>query len=93
MLAGTAKPLAGESVASQGTGLLDLGAASAGETAALPTTLSFGRATQKDGWHATRRLVLRNLSSRRIRIELATDSVDLTKFFGAALIGHFVALP
>ena len=27
------------------------------------------------------------------RIELATDSVDLTKFFGAALIGHFVALP
>jgi hypothetical protein len=76
LLAGTAKPLAGESVASQGTGLLDLGAASAGETAALPTTLSFGRATRKDGWHATRRLVLRNLSSRRIRIELATDPRD-----------------
>jgi minor extracellular serine protease Vpr len=76
LLAGTAKALPRESVAAQGTGLLDLGAASAGETAALPTTLSFGRATHKDGWHATRRLVLRNLSSRRIRIELATDPRD-----------------
>jgi subtilisin family serine protease len=76
LLAGSARALPRESVAAQGTGLLDLGAASAGETAALPTTLSFGRATRGEGWHATRRLVLRNLSSRRLRIELATDPRD-----------------
>jgi subtilisin family serine protease len=76
LLAGTARALPGESAAAQGTGLLDLGAASAGETAALPTTLSFGRATRAEGWHATRRFVLRNLSSRRLRIELATDPRD-----------------
>ena len=72
----SARALPGESVTGQGTGLLDLGAASAGETAALPTTLSFGRAKHREGWHATRRLVLRNLSSRRLRIELASDSRD-----------------
>jgi subtilisin family serine protease len=76
LLAGSARLLAHESVAAQGAGLLDLGSASAGETAALPTTLSFGRATRREGWHATRRLVLRNLSSRRLRIELATDRRD-----------------
>jgi subtilisin family serine protease len=76
LLAGTARALPRESVAAQGTGLLDLGAASAGEIAALPTTLSFGRASHAEGWHETRRLVLRNLSSRRVRIELATDPRD-----------------
>ena len=76
LLAGSARALPRESVAAQGVGLIDLGAASAGETAALPTTLSFGRATRAEGWHATRRLVLRNLSSRRLRIELATDPRD-----------------
>jgi hypothetical protein len=76
LLAGSARALPRESVAAQGAGLLDLGAASANETAALPTTLSFGRADGKEGWHVTRRLVLRNLSSRRLRIEMATDQRD-----------------
>ena len=76
LLAGSARALPRESVAAQGTGLLDLGAASANETAALPTTLSFGRATRAEGWHVTRKLVLRNLSSRRLRIEIATDQRD-----------------
>jgi subtilisin family serine protease len=76
LLAGSARLLPRESVAAQGAGLLDLGAASAGEIAALPSTLSFGRAKPREGWHATRRLVLRNLSSRRLRVELATDPRD-----------------
>jgi minor extracellular serine protease Vpr len=76
LLAGSARLMPRESVAAQGAGLLDLGAASAGETAVLPTTLSFGRAKPREGWHATRRLVLRNLSSRRLRVELATDPRD-----------------
>ena len=76
LLAGSARALPRESVAAQGAGLLDVGAASADESAALPTTLSFGRASRAEGWHVTRKLVLRNLSSRRLRIELATDQRD-----------------
>ena len=49
LLAGTARPLPREAVAAQGTGLLDIGATSAGEVAALPTTLSFGRAPDRRG--------------------------------------------
>jgi hypothetical protein len=75
LLAGSARPLPAESVAAQGAGLLDLGAARAGEAAALPTTMSFGRATGA-GWHATRRLVLRNLSSRPLRLRVGPDARD-----------------
>jgi len=76
LLAGSARLLPRESVAAQGTGLLDIGATSAGEVAALPTTLSFGRAPDRRGWHATRRIVVRNLSSRRLTVELASDRRD-----------------
>ena len=76
LLAGSARQLPRESVAAQGAGLLDLGATAAGEVAALPTTLSFGRATRGSGWHATRRLVVRNLSSRRLTVEFAADRRD-----------------
>jgi minor extracellular serine protease Vpr len=76
LLAGSARFLRRESVAAQGAGLLDVGATSAGEVAALPTTLSFGRATRGAGWHATRRLVVRNLSSRRLTVEFAADRRD-----------------
>jgi len=76
LLAGAARFLRRESVAAQGAGLLDVGATAAGEVAALPTTLSFGRATRGAGWHATRRLVVRNLSSRRLTVEFAADRRD-----------------
>ena len=75
LLAGSARPILGESVAAQGAGLLDLGAARAGEAAALPTTMSFGRATGA-GWHATRKLLLRNLSSRPLRLRISADERD-----------------
>jgi len=32
-------------------------------------------------------------AGQKPRIEAQADSVDLTSFFGAALVGHFVALP
>ena len=76
LLAGSARELPRESVAAQGAGLLDVGATAAGEVAALPTTLSFGRATHSSGWHATRRLVIRNLSSRRLTVEFGADRRD-----------------
>ena len=75
LLAGTARPLPGTSVAAQGAGLLDLGSAFPAETAALPTTLSFGRATG-EGWHATRKLIVRNLSTRSLRIKITEDARD-----------------
>jgi Subtilase family len=75
LLAGSARPLPGESVVAQGAGLLDLGGAGAGEVVALPTTMSFGRATG-NGWHATRKLVLRNHSSRPLRLRISTDERD-----------------
>jgi subtilisin family serine protease len=75
LLAGSARPLPRESVAAQGAGLLDVGAARAEEAAALPTTMSFGRATGA-GWHATRKLLLRNLSSRPLRLRVFADERD-----------------
>src|SRR6266545_8091278 len=52
LLVGAAEPLPRESVAAQGAGQLDLGAAYPTEVAALPTTLNFGRVTGA-GWRAT----------------------------------------
>jgi minor extracellular serine protease Vpr len=76
LLAGTAQPLPRDSVAAQGAGELDLGTAYPAEAAALPTTLSFGRA-RAAGWHATRRLVVRNLSTRALRIRVVADARDV----------------
>jgi minor extracellular serine protease Vpr len=76
LLAGTARPLARDSVAAQGVGQLDLGAARSAETAVLPTTLSFGRGSGKEGWHTTRRLIVRNLSSRTLRVQVVADERD-----------------
>ena len=69
LLTGTARSLRGTSVTAQGAGLLDLGAASAGELASDPVTLAFGRA-QGDGWHASQQLLLRNVSSRRLLVRV-----------------------
>ena len=69
LLTGTARSLRETSVTAQGAGLLDLGAASAGELAADPVSLAFGRA-EADGWHATQELTLRNVSSRRLLVRV-----------------------
>jgi hypothetical protein len=51
-------------------GSFDLGAASAAEVVAEPASISFGGAT-RSGWSARRRLVVRNLSSRRLRVNVS----------------------
>jgi subtilisin family serine protease len=53
-----------------GAGLLRLGASAVGEVAAQPTTLGFG-IWAGPRWHATRTLVLRNVSTRRLRLSLS----------------------
>src|SRR5207248_10620864 len=70
LLVGTARPLAGDSVAAQGGGLVDVGLAAAAEVAASPTTLSLGRAGGP-GWRATQTITLRNVSTRTLRLRLS----------------------
>ena len=69
LLTGTARNLADTSVTAEGGGLVDLGAASAGELAAEPVTLAFGRA-RGDGWQATQQVTLRNVSTRRLVVRV-----------------------
>jgi hypothetical protein len=59
-LVGTAEP----------GGLFDLGAAAASEVVAEPASLSLGRADRR-GWSSTRPFVVRNLSSRRLRVNIS----------------------
>jgi subtilisin family serine protease len=82
LLAGSAQPLAGTSVTEQGGGLVDVGAAATGELSAEPDSLAFGRA-QGDGWHSTQRLILRNISSRKFRVKIASvgsGGLEITPF-------------
>jgi subtilisin family serine protease len=87
LLVGTARPLEGDSVAAQGAGLLDVGAAAVAEAAVLPATLSFDKPAAKS-WQATRKLIIRNLSSRPLRLRIATDDQQTAAarglVFGAA---------
>jgi hypothetical protein len=87
VLVGTGRPLERESVTAQGAGLLDLGAAFVAEAAVLPSTLSFDRAARKS-WQATRKIIVRNLSSRPLRLRIAADQEQTAAsrglVFGAA---------
>lgn len=72
LLVGAAAPLGDASVSAQGAGVLDLGAAAAGEVAARPATLALGRSTGA-GWTVRRRFVLENVSTRPIRLRLRLE--------------------
>jgi subtilisin family serine protease len=83
LLAESGRPIAGEPVTSQGAGLVDGGAAAAGEIAVEPWSLAFGGA-RGPGWHRTQTLLVRNVSTRpvgiRIRIERATEGAAAVRF-------------
>ena len=81
----TARPLPGSSLAAQGSGLLDLGAAAASEFTTSPGSLALGRADDV-GWQSVTRIVVRNVSTRRLAI--AADVQSFTK--GAAAISFSV---
>jgi subtilisin family serine protease len=51
-------------------GLLDLGAAAAAEVVAEPPSLPLGQAA-RPGWSGTKRFVVRNLSPRRLRVNVS----------------------
>jgi subtilisin family serine protease len=70
LLVGSAHPLRDDSVTAQGSGLVDVGAAIAGEIAASPSTLALGRSSGA-GWRVRAGFTLTNLSTRAVQVTLA----------------------
>src|SRR4051794_27429874 len=75
LLVGNGKALQGEPVTAQGAGLVDVGAAAAGELAASPGTLALGRSSGA-GWRVKASFTLTNLSTRTLRLSLAVRTQD-----------------
>jgi minor extracellular serine protease Vpr len=71
LIAGYARPLEdASSVLTQGSGLVDVGAAAAGELATDPTALAFGP-VDRENWKSVQKLTIRNVSSRRLSLRVA----------------------
>jgi subtilisin family serine protease len=70
LLVGTARRLPSDPIDAQGAGLVALGRASAGEVAAEPATLSIPPTAGK-ARHSVRRIVLHNVSTRRLRLSIS----------------------
>ena len=71
-LSGYARPIGDDPVTAEGAGLLDLGAAAAGEVAVEPASLALGNATGPR-WRKTETLLVRNLSTRPIRLRVGVE--------------------
>jgi hypothetical protein len=74
LLANSAHPLAAGSIAAQGSGMLDVGAAAAGELAADPISLALGRADDV-AWQSATHVRIRNVSTRRVRVSLDIETL------------------
>ena len=72
-LVGTAVQVRRSPVSAQGAGVLDLGAATAAEVIADPAAVGFGAAGEA-GWRAVRRVVVRNVSTRRVTVQVAAST-------------------
>ncbi len=86
LLVGTGAHIADDPVPAQGGGLVDVGAAAAGEVAASPATLALGRSTGA-GWRVKTSFTLTNLSTRALRLTLAVRTQDE----GAAAVDFHVS--
>jgi hypothetical protein len=73
LFVGTADALPHDPAAAQGNGLVDIAAVAGAEIDTRPATLAFGRAAGR-GWSATRTLTVRNVSTRWLRVFLASQS-------------------
>jgi subtilisin family serine protease len=73
-------------------GLLDLGAASAVEVVAEPATLALGQAPRR-GWSGTSRFVVRNLSPRRLRVNISVGRLGEVGGLALAVSPAAVTLP
>ena len=75
LLVGSAQPLPADPVTHQGAGLVDVGAATAGEVAASPSTLALGRSTGA-GWRVKASFTVTNLSTRTLHVALGVRTQD-----------------
>jgi hypothetical protein len=75
LLVGSARPLPADPVTMQGGGLVDVGAATAGEVAASPATLALGRSTGA-GWRVHASFTITNVSTRRLQLTLGVRTED-----------------
>src|SRR4051794_7555505 len=75
LLVGNGVHVAGDPVPEQGAGLVDVGAATAGEIAASPSSLSLGRSTGA-GWRVKTSFTVTNLSTRSLRLTFAARTQD-----------------
>ena len=73
VLVGTAVPTPLSPRAAQGAGVVDAAAASAAEVIADPAAVGFG-AADEPGWTAVRRVVVRNVSTRRVTVEVVASA-------------------
>ena len=81
LLVGSAQQLPVDPVTHQGAGLVDVGAATAGEVAASPSTLALGRSTGA-GWRVNASFTVTNLSTRTLHLALGVR----TQHQGAAAV-------
>jgi subtilisin family serine protease len=88
LLVGSAQQLPVDPVTHQGAGLVDVGAATAGEVAASPSTLALGRSTGA-GWRVKASFSLTNLSTRTIHLALGVRTQDQ----GAAAVDFHLSPP
>jgi hypothetical protein len=75
LLVGTAHPVGPDPVTAEGAGLVDVGAAAAGELAASPRVLALGRSTGA-GWRSTAAFQLTNLSTRTVHVTVGVRTRD-----------------
>jgi len=75
LLVGSAEALPADAVIRQGAGLVDVGAAAAGEVAASPSTLALGRSTGA-GWRVKAAFTVTNLSTRPLRLTLGIRTLS-----------------
>ena len=71
----------GASATEAGAGTFRLGASAVGEVSAQPATLGFG-IWEGAKWHATRTLVVRNVSSRRLQLSVSVLSTAESEALG-----------
>ena len=86
LLVGSARQVAADPITAQGAGTIDVGAAVAGELAAAPATLAFGRSTGA-GWRVKASFTLTNLSTRTVRSTIVVRTQDE----GAAAVDFIVS--
>ena len=85
LLVGYAHPFSNAPLTAQGAGELDLGASAAGEVAAAPTTLGFGR-WSGPRWSSRQTLVLRNVSTRSLRLSMEAVASTESESLGFVIV-------